>query len=103
MLPRYQGLRRHNAVWLQIVRHCYGEQVLAEAPPALEENRAYTLEARVEGDLIRVSIDGRQVLTARDATFEGGGVGFAVARGLAGFRELALEATTRDFAPPGAD
>ena len=58
MLPRYQGLRRHNAVWftkdtVQIVRHCYGEQVLAEAPPALEENRAYTLEARVEGDLIR--------------------------------------------------
>ena len=100
MLPRYQGLRRHNAVWftkdtVQIVRHCYGEQVLAEAPPALEENRAYTLEARVEGDLIRVSIDGRQVLAARDATFAGGGAGLAVERGLAGFRTLAIEATTR--------
>ena len=84
------------------MRHCYGEQVLAEAPLALEENRAYTLEARVEGDLIRVSIDDGEVLTARDATFAGGGAGFAVERGLAGFRALAIKATTRDFAPPGA-
>ncbi len=106
VLLRYQGLRRHNAVWftkdtVQIVRHCYGEQVLAEAPLALEENRAYTLEARVEGDLISVSIDDRRVLTARDATFAGGGAGFAVERGLAGFRTLVIEATTRDFVPPG--
>jgi hypothetical protein len=41
---------------VQIVRNCYGEQVLDAAPLALEENRAYTLAARVEGDLIRVSI-----------------------------------------------
>jgi len=107
VLLRYQGVRRHYGVWftkdtVQIVRNCYGEQVLAAVPLALEENRGYKLEARVEGDQISVSVDGRRVLTARDATFAVGGAGFAVERGVSGFRELALEATTRDFVPPGA-
>jgi hypothetical protein len=70
--------------------------VLAEVPLALEENRGYKLEARVEGARISVAVDGRQVLTARDATFAVGGAGFAVERGVSGFRELVVEATTRE-------
>ena len=107
MLLRYQGLRRHYAVWftrtgVQIVRQRYGEQVLAEAPLVLEERRAYVLEARVEGESLSVSLDGRPVLAARDAAFDCGGAGFAVARGLAGFRGLSITATTRPAAADGA-
>ena len=106
VLLRYQGLRRHYAVWftrtaVQIVRNCYGEKVLAEAPLVLKENQTYALEARVEGESIRVSIDACPVLAVRDATFDCGGAGFAVARGLAGFRGLSIAATTRPVAAAG--
>lgn len=40
---------------------------LAEAPCPLEIERSYTLKARVFGDSLEVWLDGRSVLTARDA------------------------------------
>ncbi len=105
VLLRYQGMRRHYAVVftktaLQIVRNRYGETVLAETPFEAEENRLYALEASACGDEIRIRVEGGPTLAVRDAAFDCGGAGFAVERGLAGFRALEIEASV-ETPPPG--
>lgn len=105
VLLRYQGMRRHYAVVftktaLQIVRNRYGETVLAETPFEAEENRLYALEASACGDEIRIRVEGGPTLAVRDAAFDCGGAGFAVERGLAGFRALEIEAFV-ETPPPG--
>lgn len=100
ILLRYQGMRRHYAVVftksaLQIVRNRYGETVLAETPFEAEENRLYALEASACGDEVRVSVEGGPTIAVRDTAFDCGGAGFAVERGLAGFRALEIRARIR--------
>ena len=107
VLLRYQGMRRHYAVVftktaLQIVRNLYGETVLAQIPFEAEENRLYALEVSAVGDAIRVAVDGAEALVAHDVALDCGGAGFLVERGLAGHRELRIDATVRTPPPCGA-
>jgi hypothetical protein len=53
--------------------------VLAKAPFTLELGRDYRVELRVIGDKLTLSVDGKEVLTATDATYRYGMGGLRIA------------------------
>ncbi|MBZ9938563.1 ADP-ribosylglycohydrolase family protein [Mesorhizobium sp. BR1-1-16] len=55
--------------------------VLASVPYAFEENARKTFELRVEGDAIKLSIDGIGLVSARDGDYASGGAGFLIEGG----------------------
>ncbi|MEA4862900.1 MAG: ADP-ribosylglycohydrolase family protein [Victivallaceae bacterium] len=97
ILVHYQGMRRYCAVVfepgrLAIVRNFYGETVLAETPFGFEYERTYDLNVEAAGGSIKVSVDGRELLSAADAMLDRGGAGLLVETGMAGFHGIAVDA-----------
>ena len=78
LLGRAQGAQRFYAAGLGeagkavILRNDFGYTTLAECNFPWEEGREYQLELRLEGEDIVLSIDGAQVLSVRDTTFDHG-------------------------------
>lgn len=77
---RVQGTSRFYAAGFLngeavILREDHGTTVLARAPFAAKLGQRYKLELSVIGDKLTLSIDGRQVLTATDATYRYGMAG----------------------------
>ncbi|MBN1630001.1 MAG: ADP-ribosylglycohydrolase family protein [Thermoleophilia bacterium] len=96
LLARYQGLQRYLALiqtrdTLRLVLNYYGERTLAETPHAWPAGERRPLTLSVQGATVSARVDGQEVLSASDDTLLWGGAGFVVDRGLAGFRELAIE------------
>lgn len=56
-------------------------EVLAEAPFAYAENAKLDFAVSVNGDRLAFAIDGKELLTARDARFTSGGAGFFIEEG----------------------
>lgn len=74
LTTRVQGTARFYAAGFQngeavILRHDFGQTVLARAPFVAEPGRTYTLELVVQGTALRLSIDGKPVLEADDDSF----------------------------------
>lgn len=61
---------------------------LARADVAVQENASVSLNVRAAGDEFRVSIDGREVLRAKDSTYKSGSVGLRVVDTHARFSNL---------------
>jgi ADP-ribosylglycohydrolase len=97
LIARYQGLQRFVALTktrdaLKLVRNFYGETILAQIPCSWEVDELHSVSLTVRGRRVTASLDGKEVLTAEDTDLGHGGAGFLVDSGLAGFRELAIEA-----------
>lgn len=97
LLLHYQGMRRYYAVLfkpgkIMIVRNCYGETVLAEAPFDFEFERTWEVCAEAANGRIKVAVDGRELLCAVDDVFDCGGAGLMVESGMAGFHDIAVDA-----------
>src|SRR5690606_24516392 len=81
---RVQGTSRFYAAGFSggdavILRENHGTTVLARAPLPRETGRTYTLALAARGTTLTLSIDGREVLTAEDATFRYGMCGVRMA------------------------
>ncbi len=77
---RVQGTDRFYAAGFQngeavILRHDFGQTVLAHAAFEVEPGRSYAVELRATGRRLSLCIDGQQVLTAEDSTFAHGMAG----------------------------
>lgn len=95
----YQGLQRWNGVIftrdrVQLVRNLYGEEILAEAPFAYEENRPMQLGIRHQGNTISVLLDGQELFTQEEPRLTCGGAGLFAQCGLCGFGQFTADATT---------
>ncbi len=81
---RVQGTGRFYAAGFEgdeavIVREDHGTSVLARAPFTAEAGRRYRLQLEVSGEDLTLTIDGRQVLAARDGAFRYGMAGVRMA------------------------
>lgn len=74
---RVQGTGRFYAAGFQngeavIVKHDFGQTVLASVPFGPEAGRVYRVELSVEGDRLALSVDGKALASATDKTFAHG-------------------------------
>jgi hypothetical protein len=81
---RVQGTSRFYAAGFDggqvvILKEDHGTSVLAKAPFAPELGREYTLELRVIGDKLTLSVDGKELLTATDGDYRYGMGGLRIA------------------------
>jgi len=95
IIARYQGLQRYLTLrqtgeTLELVLRHYGETTLAETRHQWFAGESHTLALTVQSARITAYLDGGELLSASDDTLRCGGAGFAVDRGLAGFRELEI-------------
>ena len=77
---RVQGTSRFYAAGLEgdeavILREDHGTTILARIPFAREHGRDYRFALTATGDALSLSIDGKDVLAATDATFRYGMAG----------------------------
>jgi len=87
LVARAGGHRRYYAAVLRdgcavIEKHRDGErEVLASSPYPYEIDKTYALRFVLKGDRLSLSVDGKEVLEARDGSYASGGAGFLVERG----------------------
>ena len=99
---RMRGLRRYYAAIFQggerlaiVARQDGREELLAETPFPYETERPYALRFAAEGERLTLSVDGRELLSARAGRYDSGGAGFLIERGTLladGFRVRAIGA-----------
>ncbi|MEZ4622002.1 MAG: hypothetical protein R2867_41730 [Caldilineaceae bacterium] len=86
---RVQGMKRYYALLLcadqklRLVKALDGDTVLAEQDFSWQFGRSYELHLTVEGNTIRGSVDGQELLVAEDGerALEGGGVALVIEEG----------------------
>ena len=88
LVARVRGHRRYYAAVLEnrqtaklLKRTDRTVEVLAEIPYPYQENATLSLELCVLGDTLTFSIEGREILSARDCAYGSGGAGFLIEEG----------------------
>ncbi len=95
---RYQGRERYYAAisdrdGLRLIRREYGtDHVLATAPRHGSRYELHRMRVSAHGDRISVDWDGRQVLSATDASYAAGGAGLLMEQALIDVHSLRIEA-----------
>ena len=100
LVLRQQGLRRcylavYDGTEMRIVRRRDDtDTILARKRIALADETHYRWKFSARGDLLRLSIAGKTILSAQDAAFASGGVGVYLESGRQFVRAIAVQAKT---------